>query len=37
MKQKPLPALQDLYADVEQAARKNDLLTLLNQPPKPEV
>lgn len=36
MKQKPLPALQDLYADVEQAARKNDLLTLLNQPPKPE-
>jgi hypothetical protein len=35
MKQtKTLPALQDLYADVELAAKKNDLLTLLNQPPK---
>jgi hypothetical protein len=31
-----LPSLPDLYADPEAAAKKNDLLTLLNQPPKPE-
>lgn len=33
---RPLPAINDLYADVEQAAKNNDLNILLNQPPKAE-
>lgn len=33
---KNLPALNDLYQDVELAAKKNDLNILLNQPPKAE-
>lgn len=33
---KDLPQINDLYDDVEQAAKKNDLNILLNQPPKPE-
>lgn len=31
-----LPAINDLYNDIEQAAKKNDLNILLNQPPKAE-
>jgi hypothetical protein len=33
---KKLPSLNELYADVEAAAKKNDLNILLNQSPKPE-
>ncbi len=33
---KNLPVLQDLYADLETAAKNNDLNILLNQPPKPQ-
>jgi hypothetical protein len=33
---RPLPAIDELYADVEQAARLNDLNRLLNCNPKPE-
>jgi hypothetical protein len=33
---RPLPVIDDLYADVEQAAKLNELNRLLNCPPKPE-
>lgn len=36
MEQKTLPAIADLYGDVELQSKQNDLNILLNQPPKPE-
>ena len=36
MEKRRLPVLANLYKDVEEAAKNNDLNILLNQPPKPE-
>ena len=33
---KQLPKIADLYSDLEGASKRNEMLRLLNQPPKPE-